>query len=80
MDGYEATRKIRELEAEQNLPRVRIIAMTSSVMKEDRGLCLAAGMDDYISKPVDTGELKSALEKTTRPATDIHCTLEQSRQ
>ena len=63
MDGYEATRKIRELEAEQNLPHTQIIALTASVMKEDRDLCLAAGMDDYISKPVDTGELKSALEK-----------------
>jgi CheY-like chemotaxis protein len=63
MDGFEATRKIRELEAEQNLPHTRIIAMTASVMKEDRDLCLAAGMDDYISKPVNTDELKNALEK-----------------
>jgi signal transduction histidine kinase len=66
MDGYEATRKIRELEAEQNLPHARIIAMTASVMKADRDLCLAAGMDDYISKPVDTDELKIALEKAAR--------------
>jgi two-component system sensor histidine kinase/response regulator len=63
MDGFEATRKIRELEGEQNLPHTRIIAMTASVMKEDRDLCLAAGMDDYISKPVNTDELKNALEK-----------------
>ena len=71
MDGYEATRKIRELEAEQKLPPTRIIAMTASVMKEDRDLCLAAGMDDYISKPVDTGELKSALEKAAPYKPDI---------
>jgi signal transduction histidine kinase len=73
MDGFEATRKIRELEAEQNLPHARIIAMTASVMKEDRELCLAAGMDDFISKPVDTGELKSALEKAAQHRTDINC-------
>ncbi|MGA3284517.1 MAG: response regulator [Verrucomicrobiota bacterium] len=78
MDGFEATRKIRELEAEQSLPHAQIIATTASVMKEDLELCLATGMDDYISKPVDIGELKNALKKATRPATDTHCTLEQS--
>jgi two-component system sensor histidine kinase/response regulator len=64
MDGYEATRKIRELEAEENLPRTWIIAMTANSMLGDRELCLAAGMNDYISKPVNVGELKNALEKT----------------
>ena len=80
MDGYEATRKIRELEAEQNLPHARIIALTASVMREDRDLCLTAGMDDYISKPVNTGELKSALEKAAQHRTDINCTLGPSNQ
>jgi signal transduction histidine kinase/CheY-like chemotaxis protein len=78
MDGYEATRKIRELETEQNLPHTQIIALTASVMKEDRDLCLAAGMDDYISKPVDIGELKSALEKAASHKSDINCPLELS--
>jgi two-component system, sensor histidine kinase and response regulator len=63
MDGYEAARKIRGLEAEQNLPPTPIIAMTAHVMQGTRELCLAAGMDDYISKPVDKAELKNALEK-----------------
>jgi CheY-like chemotaxis protein len=63
MDGYEATRKIRELEFEENLPRTRIIAMTANAMQGDRELCLATGMDDYISKPVNAGELKNALER-----------------
>ena len=67
MDGYEATRKIRELEAGQNLPHARIIAMTASVMKEDRDRCLAAGMDDYISKPVDSDELRKACLQKTIP-------------
>ncbi|MGO8765252.1 MAG: response regulator [Limisphaerales bacterium] len=62
MDGYEATQKIRELELKRSLPPVRIVAMTAYAMQGDRERCLAAGMDDYISKPVDLGELKSALE------------------
>jgi len=70
MDGYEATQKIRELEMEENLPRTRIIAMTANAMQGDRELCLAAGMDDYISKPVDVDELKNALKKTV-PETDV---------
>jgi CheY-like chemotaxis protein len=63
MDGYEATRRIRELEQEAHLPRTWIIAMTANAMQGDRELCLAAGMDDYISKPVDSFELKNVLEK-----------------
>ncbi len=69
MDGYEATRKIRELETEQNLPPAQIIAMTAHAMQGARELCLAAGMNDYISKPVDKEELKKVLEKTAASAT-----------
>ena len=63
MDGYQATQKIRELEAEEGLPRTRIIAMTANAMQGDRELCLTAGMDDYIAKPVEAGELKQVLQK-----------------
>jgi CheY-like chemotaxis protein len=63
MDGYEATRRIRELEAEKNLTPISIIAMTASAMQGDRELCLATGMDDYVSKPVEAKELTAALER-----------------
>jgi CheY-like chemotaxis protein len=62
MDGYEASRKIRTLEADQNSSRTRIVAMTAGAMQGDRELCLAAGMDDYISKPVNETNLKNVLE------------------
>jgi two-component system, sensor histidine kinase and response regulator len=61
MDGYEAAQKIREIEHEQKLPQTFIIALTACAMEGDRELCLAAGMNDYISKPVKESELKAAL-------------------
>ena len=64
MDGFEATQKIRELERTQNLPYTYIIALTACAMEGDRELCLAAGMDDYISKPVKDRELKEALSRS----------------
>jgi signal transduction histidine kinase/AmiR/NasT family two-component response regulator len=63
MDGYEASQKIREIEREQNLPHTYILALTACAMQGDRELCLAAGMDDYISKPVKEEELRAALAR-----------------
>ncbi len=62
MDGLEAARKIREaFEAGTITYKPRIIAMTANAMSGDREACLAAGMDDYISKPIRISELSQAL-------------------
>jgi hemerythrin-like metal-binding protein len=53
MDGYEATRRIRAIEKDQNLKGVPIVAMTANVFKEDVEKALAAGMNDHIGKPLD---------------------------
>ena len=62
MDGIEATRLIREKEAEHG-GHIPIVAMTAHAMKGDREECLAAGMDDYMSKPFKPKELYSMIEK-----------------
>ncbi len=62
MDGFETTRAIREREKTTG-KRLGIIALTAHAMKGDRERCLAAGMDRYISKPVQPGELLTAIGK-----------------
>jgi two-component system, sensor histidine kinase len=61
LSGLEATRAIREMES-AGLPRVPIVALTAHAMKEDREKCLAAGMDDYLPKPLDPARLSKILD------------------
>ena len=65
MDGVTATREIR-----QQIPRsmVPIVAMTANVMQEDRQRCFDAGMNDFVTKPIDPEQLLSVLLKWTTPA------------
>jgi CheY-like chemotaxis protein len=63
MDGLTATRRLRECEGLRQTP---IIGLTAGAMEEDRGKCLAAGMTDYLSKPVDWDRLLALLDRIER--------------
>ena len=67
MDGYEASRKIREEEANSSRDRQLIIAMTAHSMEGDKELCLDAGMDDYLAKPIQKQTLLALLIHYLRP-------------
>jgi CheY-like chemotaxis protein len=63
MDGYEATRSIRRNEDDRRTP---VIAITAYAMKGDRERCLAAGMDDYIAKPIQPDMLYGTIARWLR--------------
>jgi signal transduction histidine kinase/DNA-binding response OmpR family regulator len=63
IDGYEGTRLIRQWEAAQGRSRLPIIALTAHAMKGDRDRCLEAGMDDYLTKPLDPEQIAATLHK-----------------
>jgi DNA-binding response OmpR family regulator len=75
LDGYGATRAIRDWEAENNCPRVPVIGLTAFAMAGDREKCIDAGMDNYTTKPVGKMELlrtvatwaKKSGRKTAQP-------------
>jgi len=66
LDGYETTRRIRRGDAGEDRRDVPIVALTASAMVGDREQCIAAGMNDYLSKPIRAQELQSILESAFR--------------
>ena len=63
MDGLTATRIIRENESKLHKARQLIIALTANALAGDREMCLKAGMDDYVSKPVTIGSVRTAMQR-----------------
>ena len=63
LDGYQATKRLREIESEQGRARMPVIALTANALVGDRERCLAAGMDDYLPKPFTRSELSKVLRK-----------------
>jgi len=63
MDGFTATREIRRRAANEQFPRIPVIALTANALKGDRERCLVAGMDDYLTKPLKAHLLRSMLGK-----------------
>jgi CheY-like chemotaxis protein len=68
MDGFEATRRIRELQAIHGHTPIPIIALTANAMQQDRDECMKAGMDDHLSKPYTRVQLRAVLERWLAPA------------
>jgi two-component system, sensor histidine kinase and response regulator len=79
LDGYQATRLIREAEASGRLVtpsgRLPVVALTANSSKSDRQLCIEAGFDDYVSKPFDPKQLvkaiESSLKRTSEPRSEV---------
>lgn len=72
VDGYQATRLIRDFERQLNQPQIPIIGLSARAMSGDREIALNAGMNDYLTKPLRTADLVAALETwiDEEPATD----------
>ena len=66
MDGFEATRRIRDAEQRSGAAHLPIIALTANVMSEDRAKCLAAGMDEYLGKPLEPNHLSECLARSLK--------------
>ncbi len=66
MDGLTATRRIREPDSGVRDPRIPVVAMTANATRGAREECLAAGMDDYIPKPINSGVLRATLQRAVQ--------------
>jgi CheY-like chemotaxis protein len=62
-DGYQTCREIRQWERDNNYSPTPIIALSANVMSDVQEKCLAAGFNDYVTKPVDFGDLSTAMSK-----------------
>ncbi|GEM_PF-2207822 len=80
MDGFEMTKRLREIEARSNRQRMPIIAITANAMRGEAENCLKAGMDDYLSKPLAMDKLKSVLLRWLPHTVDAEETDEQVRE
>lgn len=63
LDGYSATEQIRNYEQQTETPHIPVVALTAHVMSGDRQRCIAAGMDDYLSKPLQQEQLRAVIEQ-----------------
>jgi two-component system, sensor histidine kinase len=63
IDGFEATRQIRQMESAKHRPRIPIIALSAGVFEQDRQQCVDAGMDDFLAKPIHIEALQGMLKK-----------------
>jgi two-component system sensor histidine kinase/response regulator len=79
MDGYEATRRIREWQRRQPETRLPIIALTAHALKGEKEKCLAADMNDYLSKPLDEQDLHRVLLKWIASQQEGEDTLQRLR-
>ncbi len=79
LDGFEATRAIRQRERDQSTPdavkHVPIVALTANAAKGDRELCLSAGMDAYVTKPIDPGQLIGTIDSLLTAAQEAERTI-----
>ena len=61
LDGFDTARALRAREEQQDLPRVPVIAITANTIEGAQARCLAAGMDDYLAKPIHMEDLENIL-------------------
>jgi CheY-like chemotaxis protein len=72
LDGLETTRRLREMEMEENRARTPVVALTADANQGIREACQEAGMDGFLTKPIDPAELDSVLQTLFQPDQAAH--------